>query len=205
MHYYHEDPEAKRQRRKFSQVNIDEKVKLAVEKKAAETEQATKQEMIKSAVNAALAACRGEFATSVSSLIPAVIEWTKQNPNKTAADFPRTSFVERNSVNIAPAAPALASGHAPLAAHSSPSSVSGVLGGPSPLAELDALTVIMRHTNISIIYPFFVAFWMSDAVDMFSQAERIPCTLLYRINGQTVDVGKAMKKGLPSGSQPHSF
>ena len=32
-HYYHEDLESKRQRRKFSQVNIDEKVKLAVEKK----------------------------------------------------------------------------------------------------------------------------------------------------------------------------
>ena len=32
-HYYHEDLEAKRQIRKFSQVNIDEKVKLAVEKK----------------------------------------------------------------------------------------------------------------------------------------------------------------------------
>ena len=45
-HYYHEDPEAKRQRRKFSQVNIDEKVKLAIEKKVAETEEATKEEMI---------------------------------------------------------------------------------------------------------------------------------------------------------------
>src|SRR3954468_24605873 len=37
-HYYQEDPDAKRQRRKFSLVNMDEKVKLAVEKKAAETE-----------------------------------------------------------------------------------------------------------------------------------------------------------------------
>src|SRR3954469_6679312 len=148
-------------------------------------------QMIKSAINAALAACRDEFAASVSSLIPVVIEWTKQNPDKTAADFPHTSFVGSNSVNIAPAGPALASAHAPLASHSSPSSVPGVLGGPSPLAELDALTVITRHTNISIIYAFFVAFWMSDAVDMFSQAERTPCTLLYMINGQTVDVGKA--------------
>ena len=202
-HYYHEDTEAKRQRRKFSQVNIDEKVKLAVEKKAAETEQATKQEMIKSAVNAALAACRDEFASSVSALIPAVIEWTKQNPDKTAADFPRTSFVGSNSVNIAPAGPDLASGHAPLAAHSSPSSVSGVLGGPSPLAELDALTVITRHTNISIIYPFFVAFWMSDAVDMFSQAERTPCTLLYMINGQTVDVGNSNDNKSHASDDPH--
>src|ERR1041384_7248596 len=113
-HYYHEDPEAKRQRRKFSEVNIDEKVKLAVEKKAAETEEATKEEMIKSTVNAALAACRDEFASSVSALIPAVIELTKQNPDKTAADFPRTRFVGSNSVNIAPTGPALASAHAPL-------------------------------------------------------------------------------------------
>src|ERR1041385_1235533 len=32
---------------------------------------------------------------------------------------------------------------------------------------------------------------MSDAVDMSSQAERTPCTLLYMMDVQTVDVGKA--------------
>ena len=32
----HEGPEAKKQKKKFSQADIDEKVKLAVEKKAAE-------------------------------------------------------------------------------------------------------------------------------------------------------------------------
>src|SRR4051812_32194647 len=104
-HNYHEDPEAKRQRRKFSQVNIDEKVKLAVEKKAAQTEKAT--------VNAALDACSDEFATLFSSLIPAVIESTKKIPDKTAADFPCPSFVGSNSMNLPPAAPSLASGHAP--------------------------------------------------------------------------------------------
>ena len=34
--FYNEGPEAKKQKEKFSQVDIDEKVKLAVEKKAAE-------------------------------------------------------------------------------------------------------------------------------------------------------------------------
>src|SRR3954471_9831493 len=53
-----------------------------------------------------------------------------------ALAFPRTSFVRSNWVNIASAGHALASAHAPLASHCSPSSVSGVLGGPSPLAEL---------------------------------------------------------------------
>ena len=35
-YYYNEDPEAKRQRKKFSQVNIDEKVARAMEKAKAE-------------------------------------------------------------------------------------------------------------------------------------------------------------------------
>jgi hypothetical protein len=37
-YYYAEVSEAKKQRKKFSQLNIDEKVKLAVEKNAAEAE-----------------------------------------------------------------------------------------------------------------------------------------------------------------------
>ena len=36
-YYYNEDPEAKRQRKKFSQVTIDEKVARAMEKAKAET------------------------------------------------------------------------------------------------------------------------------------------------------------------------
>ena len=137
-------------------MNINNEVKLAVEKKAAEIEQANKEEMIQSAVNADLAACRSDFAASVTSMIPTVTEWTKQNPDKTAADFPRPSFVGSNSVNIAPAVPALASRHAhalapaPSAAHSSSSSVSGMLCGASTLAELDALTIITPFYNISL-------------------------------------------------------
>ena len=55
----------------------------------------------------------------------------------------------------------------PLAAapaHSSPSSVSGALGGPSSLAELDAVTVITCRTNIE--YSIFVAFRMFYATDI---------------------------------------
>ena len=36
--FYNEGPEAKKQKKKFSQADIDTKVKLAVEKKAAEDE-----------------------------------------------------------------------------------------------------------------------------------------------------------------------
>ena len=47
----------------------------------------------------------------------------------------------------------------PLAAapaHSSPSSVSGALGGPSSLAELDAVTVITCRTNIYIYIYIYI-------------------------------------------------
>ena len=50
---------------------------------------------------------------------------------------------------------ATAKGPAPV--HSSPTSVSCMLGGPSSLAELDALTVITRHTlftSMSIVFRF---------------------------------------------------
>ena len=167
-YYYNEGPEAKKQKKKFSQLNIDEEVKLAVEKNAAEAEkkaaeaaEANKNELVQQAVNAAVAACRNDFATN---LIPAIIDWTKQNPDKTAQDFPMPSFVGSNSVNIAPKPPAAATAQgpapapAPAPAHSSPSSVSGVLGGPSSLAGLDALTVITRRTNISIIFRFSLPF-----------------------------------------------
>ena len=159
-YYYNEGPEAKRQKKKFSQLNIDEKVKLAVEKNAAEAEkkaaeaaEANKNELVQQAVNAAVSACRNDFATN---LIPAIIDWMKQNPDKTAQDFPMPSFVGSNLVNIAPSPPATATaqGPAPAPAHSIPSSVSGMLGGPSSLADLDALTVITCRTNKSIIFHF---------------------------------------------------
>ena len=110
-------------------------------------------------------------------LVPAIINWTKENPDKTVHDFPLPSFVGSNSVNNNTIAPSLA--HAtgpPLAAaptHSSSSSVSGALGGPSSLAELDAVTLITCHTNIYLEYSIFVAFMMFCAVDMCLQADEI--------------------------------
>ena len=101
--------------------------------------------------NAAVTACRNDFATN---LVPAIINWTKENPDKTVHDFPMPSFAGSNSMNNNNTAPSLA--HAtgpPLAAapaHSSLSSVSGTLGGPSSLAELDAITVITCCTTIHI-------------------------------------------------------
>ena len=75
----------------------------------------------------------------------------KENPDKTVHDFPMPNFVVSNSVKNT-TAPSLAHATgpalAPAPAHSSPSSVSSALGGPSSLVELDALTVITCRTNI---------------------------------------------------------
>ena len=64
-YYYNEDPEAKRQRKKFSQVTIDEKVARAMQKAKAET----KVEVIREAV----AACRNDMVATFTSLIPTVV------------------------------------------------------------------------------------------------------------------------------------
>ena len=143
--FYNEGPEAKKQKKKFSQADIDEKVKLAVEKKAAEdAEKAAedKYELLQQAVNAAVTACRNDFATN---LVPAIINWMKEILDKTVHAFPLPSFIGSNSVNNNSTAPSLAHATGPplvvAPAHSNPSSVSGALGGPSSLAELDALTV----------------------------------------------------------------
>ena len=150
--FYNEGPEAKKQKKKFSQADINTKVKLAVEKKAAEDAKKTaeeKNELLLKAVNAAVTACRNDFATN---LVPAIINWTKENPDKTIHDFPLPSFVGSNSMNNNTIAPSLAQATGPplavAPAHSSPSSVYGALGGPSSLAELDALTVNTRLLNV---------------------------------------------------------
>ena len=99
-------------------------------------------------VNAAVAA-------SLSQLDPTVFEYVRRNPEKGPEDFPLLSFVGSNSANIAPPAPAHATENAPVPGlalvHSSPSSVSGVLGVASSLAELDAITVITHHTLFTSI------------------------------------------------------
>ena len=94
-----EGPEAKKQKKKFSQADFNEKVKLAVEKKAAEDAKKTveeKNELLQQAVNVAVTASRNDFTTS---LVPAIIIWTKENPDKTVHDFPLPNFVGSNSVN----------------------------------------------------------------------------------------------------------
>ena len=71
--FYNEGPEAKKQKKKFSQAYINEKVKLAVEKKAAEDAKKTpeeKNELLQQAVDAVVHACRNDFTTN---LIPAII------------------------------------------------------------------------------------------------------------------------------------
>ena len=152
--FYNEGSEAKKHKKKFSQADINAKVKLLVEKKAAEDAKKAaedKYELLQQAVNAAVTACRNDFATN---LVLVIINWTKENPDKTVHDFPLPSFVGSNSMNNNTTAPSLAyTTGPPLAAapaHSSPSSVSGTLGGPSSLAKLDAVTVITCRTNIYI-------------------------------------------------------
>jgi hypothetical protein len=144
-YYYNEDPEPKRQRKKFSQVTIDEKVAWAMQKAKAET----KAEII--------AACRDDIVAAFTSLIPTMVTWAQQNPNAPPSDFPMPSFTGSNSINTAPIpVPSMATAPAPLPApapapssHSSPSSISGLNVGPSTLAELDALTVNTRRTLIN--------------------------------------------------------
>ena len=144
-YYYNKDPEAKRQRKKFSQVTIDEKVARAMQKAKAET----KAEII--------AACRDDMVAAFTSLIPTVVTWVQQNPNAPPSDFPMPSFSGSNSMNTAPipvhsmvtGAPPPAAPVPPPSSHSSPSSVSGLNVGPSTLAELDALTVNTRRTFIN--------------------------------------------------------
>ena len=156
--FYNEGPEAKKRKRKFSQADIDAKVKLAAEKKAAEDAKKAakdKYELLQQAANAVVTACRNDFATN---LVPVIINWTKENPDKTVHDFPLPSFVGSNSMNNNTIAPSLAHAIGPplvaAPAHSSPSSVSGTLDGPSSLAELDAITVITCRTTIYIIFHF---------------------------------------------------
>ena len=124
-------------------MTIDEKVAWAVDQ--------TKEELTKvvdDKVNATVAA-------SLCQLVPAVFEYVMRNPEARAEDFPLLSFVGSNSGNIAPPPPAHAIANAPVPGiapiHISPSSVSGVLGGASSLAELDAITVITRHTLVTSI------------------------------------------------------
>ena len=121
-----------------TQESIDEKVAIAVNK----TKDETKEELVR--------VVSGLVTDAVASLIPTIFNWSKSNPNARPEDFPIPSFFGRNSVNTTALAPAQATTTGPVPVHSSPSSVSGALGGPSSLAELDTVTVITCRTNIYI-------------------------------------------------------
>ena len=92
---------------------------------------------------------------SVVNLIPALFYFTKNNPNARPEDFPIPSFVRSNSANTTALAPAQATTKGPAPVRSSPTSVSCMVGGPSSLAELDALTVITYHTLFTSMYIVF--------------------------------------------------
>ena len=143
---YHEEPEERRKRRSIvTQQSIDEKAKIAVDK----TKVKTKEEL-PGAISAAV-------TDAVVSLIPALWDFTKNNPNARPEDFAHPSFVGNNSVNTRAPTPAQATAKGPAPVHSSPTSVSCMVGGPSSLAELDALTVITCHTlftSMSIVFCF---------------------------------------------------
>ena len=130
--------EERKEGRRLTEENIDKKIEIAVEKKLDET------------VKAAVATAKREMAATCGVLVPAIVSWSRQNPNKDAADFPLADFFGSSSTSVTPApapapapppAPAPAPTPAPTPAHSSPSSISDVLGGASSLAELDALMV----------------------------------------------------------------
>ena len=143
---YSEEPEERRKRRALNQQTIDEKVAIAVNKTKAKTKEELRRE-VHAAVNEAVAGVTANFQSAIiTNLILAIIDWHKNNPEKGAEDFPLPSYVGSNSVNITPPAPAEATAKGPAPVHSSPTSVSGMLVGPSSMAELDAHTVITRHT-----------------------------------------------------------
>ena len=128
-----------------TQQSIDEKVAIAVNKTKAET----KEELL-GAINATV-------TDAVDSLLPALFDFTKNNPNARPEDFPLPSFVGSNSANTTTPAPAQATAKGLIPVHSSPTSISGMLVRPSSLAELDALTVITHHTlftSMSIVFRF---------------------------------------------------
>ena len=70
--FYNKGPEAKKQKKKFSQAELDEAIKLAFEKKEAEDAiKAAKErdELVRQAVAASVDACRTDIATNLISVV----------------------------------------------------------------------------------------------------------------------------------------
>ena len=128
--YYRETTEERKERRRLTEENIDKKVEIAVEKKSSQT------------VATAVAAAKQVALDISTTLVPAVFNWTRQNPKKDAADFPLGEFLGNSSTSVAPA-PAAAPAPAPDPAPD-------VLGSASSLAELDALTVSVTPAPFNI-------------------------------------------------------
>ena len=62
--------------------------------------------------------------------------------------------------------------------------------GPSPLAELNAITVIKHHKTLDKIHTTLFFGALSNALHVFSQADDTRCTLLLGVNGELKDVAK---------------
>ena len=129
--YYRETTEERKERRRLNEENIDKRVEIAVEKKSTET------------VATAVAAAKQVALDISTTLVPAVFNWTRQNPKKDAADFPLADFLAGSSSTSVAPAPAAAPAPAPAPAPD-------VLGGASSLAELDALTVSVTPAPFNI-------------------------------------------------------
>lgn len=125
--YYRETTEERKERQRLNEENIDKRVEIAVEKKSTET------------VATAVAAAKQVALDISTTLVPAVFNWTRQNPKKDAADFPLADFLAGSSSTSVAPAPAAAPAPAP-----------DVLGGASSLAELDALTVSITPAPFNI-------------------------------------------------------
>ena len=74
--YYGETTEERKERRRLSEENIDKNVEIAVEKKSAET------------VTTAVAAAKQVIADMSGVLVPAVLSWSRKNPEKMQWTFP---------------------------------------------------------------------------------------------------------------------
>ena len=68
--YYHETTEVRKERRRLTEENIDKKVEIAVEKKPSQT------------VATAVAAAKQVLVDMSTTLVPAVFNWSRQNPKK---------------------------------------------------------------------------------------------------------------------------
>ena len=68
--YYRETTEERKERRRLNEENIDKRVEIAVEKKSTKT------------IATTVATAKQMVVDMSTSLVPAVFNWTRQNPEK---------------------------------------------------------------------------------------------------------------------------